>query len=302
MRLDQWAANGHNDLRRAGAGDAMLIRMMALAGVWAAFVVGARADELCPNLRAILKAAPTEFSGIRGAELDSPVPALKIYDGILLLTREASCAVAEQTNEGKRFSTSYTCSKVGPDTDAGIQSLTGQVRDCLDVQGWAVQPGPEGGGARSAKYGLIRLSITRNGQAGLALGVEAFRDAQGQVFGSPVRGDRAENDGSRRCTPKALETLERDLAGYGARPGAERFTQAEFTGFTNSVSSPIVAFMTRPPHPAHPALIVRDVEKRDAGAVITGKGDFAGDCEEFHKLLGQVRDMNDDAARQSRSK
>lgn len=269
----------------------MLARIILIVMAMFASPSVVAANEFCQNLRGIVRASGEEFSSLRGEALDSPVPSLKIYLGSRILTKDGTCAIAEQTDQGTRFSTSYTCSNASADSTSGLKALTDQVQECLGVETWTEQAN----GARAAKYGLLSLTMTRNGANGLALGVEVFRDEQGRVMGSPLRGDRAEANGGRRCNSRSLEDLERLFAGYGARPGARKFERPDFFGFLNEAPHPIVVFLTRPIHPAHPALIVRDVETRDGQTVLHAKGDFAGDCEEFHKLLGQVVEMNREA-------
>ena len=111
-------------------------------------------------------------------------------------------------------------------------------------------------------------------------------------MGSPTRGDSINENGAHRCTPKSPDEIARLFAMYGARAGAERFEDDQFVGYTNRQTQPIVAFTTKPSHPAHPAIIVRSVEERDGSVYVSAAGDFAGDCTAFHELLAQVNEMN----------
>lgn len=271
----------------------------ALGAVFVLSAPPAIAQEFCANVRSLLNAAPTEFATLRGAQMPGPAgaPNLRLFEGKLVLPNSSACVIAEQEVDQKRFSTGYTCTGGTPDTEAGMQSMLSRLRDCLDVREWADQ-GPTGGNARVAQYGLFRLSITRNGSLGLALGIEAFRDPHGEVMGSPTRGNRTTADGKQRCTPKQPEEITAYLAEYGRRPGAQRFEQRDFIGYTNKVSSPVVAFATRPSHPAHPAIITREVFEKDGSVYMSASGDFAGDCEAFHTLLEEVTKMNASIGRQ----
>lgn len=251
----------------------------------------AQAQDFCTDLRALLSAAPSEFASETGAPVEGPWPAgLAVFEGTRPLTGADGCAVAQQTSNGRRFSTSYTCSNAAADNNAGMSSLRERIAGCTNVTAWSEQPG---NGALSAQYGLLRLSITRNGaRGGLALGVEAFRDENGAVLGSPSRGDAVGSDGSHRCSSKTPREIADFLTMYGQRPGAEPFEAEQFIGFTNRVSEPVVAFMTRPTHPAHPAIIVRNVAERDGSVFVSASGDFAGDCQAFLALLAEVNEMN----------
>ena len=256
------------------------------------FAPQAHAQEFCTNFRAILSAAPTEFDSLRGDPLQVHLPNIDVFAGLRSLTAESSCNVAQQEVGGKRFSTAYTCAPAGPDTDAGMKSLLTTLNDCVDVRLWAVEKKSDNRGPRTAQYGLFRLSITHNAEKGLALGVEAFRDEHGDVMGSPTRGDLADADSNHACTAKKPEEISAYLAMYGSRAGAVPFENDKFVGYTNSVSAPTVAFVTRPNHPAHPALILRNLTERDGSVFMTVSGDFAGDCKAFHDLLQEVIDMN----------
>jgi hypothetical protein len=268
-------------------------------GALAALIVGwigfgstqAQAQGFCSDLQALLRAAPSEFVSETGAPVDGAWPEeLAVFEGTQPLAGASGCVVAQQTSNGRHFSTSYTCSNVAADDDAGISDLRQRMASCVSVTAWIEQ---QGNGALSAQYGLLRLSITRNGpRGGLALGVEAFRDENGGVLGSPTRGDAVGDDGSHRCSSTTPQAIADFLAMYGQRPGAEPFEDERFIGFTNRITQPVAAFMTKPTHPAHPAIIVRSVTERDGVAYVSARGDFAGDCEAFLTLLAQVDEMN----------
>jgi len=273
----------HDLLRRVGAVAALIVG-------WVGFG-SAQAQDFCSDLRALLLAAPTEFTSETGAPTEGSWPeGLAVFEGTQQLSGANGCAVAQLTAIGRRSSTSYTCSNVASDDQSGLSTLRQQLSICLGVTAWTVQ---SDNGALSAQYGLLRLSITRNGpRGGLALGVEVFRDENGDVLGSPTRGDVLAQDGSHRCSSKTPQEIADFLTMYGQRPGAERFESDQFVGFTNRVTQPVVAFMTRPNHPAHPAIIVRSVIERDGSTFISAAGDFAGDCLAFLALLAEVNQMN----------
>jgi hypothetical protein len=256
----------------------------------------AQAQDFCSDLRALLRTAPTEFASEMGAPVDAAWPAdLAVFEGTRSLGGAGPCAVAQQTSNGRRFSTSYTCSNVAADDDAGIRSLRERIASCVNVTAWSEQ---RENGALSAQYGLLRLSVTRNGaRGGLALGVEVFRDESGSVLGSPNRGDIVGSDGSHRCSSKSPQQIADFLTMYGQRAGAEPFQDDQFIGFTNRVTQPVVAFMTKPTHPAHPAIITRSITERDGSTFVSASGDFAGDCEAFLALLAQVSEMNQNLGR-----
>ncbi len=269
--------------------------LVALA-TWSASSI-ASAQDFCAEVKGLLTAAQTEFGQIMGQEIGSPSTQMRVFEGMESLHGADACAVAQQTHEGRRFSTSYTCAGLGEDSDQGIRQLAASVSSCLDLTAWAEQQQPDGRGPWISQYGLIRLTISRNRERALALGVEVFRDADGAVMGSPLRGDSVAGDGSHRCTPKSPEQIASLFAMYAARPGAERFEDDQFIGYTNSQTLPVVAFITRPSHPAHPAIIVRSVEERDGNVLIHARGDFAGDCAAFLELLAQVDAMNRNVSR-----
>ncbi|MBI3438275.1 MAG: hypothetical protein HY054_06435 [Proteobacteria bacterium] len=252
----------------------------------------ARAQDFCADMRQVIEAAPTEFSALKGSSIsDMQSASLLVFHGLKHIEGTGECAIGEQTSEGRRFSTSYTCANAAPDSAVGMASLTERLRTCLDVTEWTEQQ--DGRGARSAQYGLLRLSITRNGaDGGLALGVESFRDEHGEVMGSPMRGDAVNSTGVHRCIPRSPEDITSMIASYAALPGAERFEDRQFVGYRNRTSHPTIAFVTKPTHPAHPALIVRDVTQRDGSTFLSAEGDFAGDCQAFQELLQQVIEMN----------
>lgn len=265
------------------------IAFLVAAVAW--FSVGlAEAQEFCADLRRALVSAQTEFADISGAPMsNTPHPDMSLFESALQISDIGPCVIAAQNSNGRRFSTSYTCANAAQDRDDALRSLQARVQQCLSVTAWNVQPN----GAMSAQYGLIRLSMTRNGaRGGIALGVEVFRDENGAIMGSPLRGDAINAAGVHRCTSKSAEEIEQLIQMYGARPGAERFESDDFIGYTNRQTQPVVAFVTRPVHPAHPAIIVRSVWERDGSQYISAGGDFAGDCEAFHNLIGQVQQMN----------
>lgn len=279
-------------------GDAMKKRLIFIvAVVCLAATPRAYSQDFCTNLRAIIAAAPTEFESLRGEPLQVNLPNLEVFAGLITLSAESSCNVARQTIANKRFSTGYTCTPAAPDTEAGMQSLLTRLLDCIDVRLWTVEKQQGSRGSRTAQYGLIRLSITRNGDAGLSLGVEAFRDEHGDVMGSPTRGGVADADPNHACTAKQPEEIAGYLAMYGSKPGAVRFENDQFVGYTNTTSAPTVAFATKPNHPAHPALILRNVEQRDGSIFMTVGGDFAGDCKAFQDLLQATVQMNKEVGR-----
>jgi hypothetical protein len=252
----------------------------------------AYSQEFCSNLRTVIAAAPSEFESLLGERLQVNLPNLEVFTGVTKLSADDSCNVAQQTVSGECYSTSYTCHPAGPDTEAGMQSLATRLHDCLDVSLWSQQKQQDGRGSQTAQYGLIRLSITRNGDSGLALGVEVFRDEHGDIMGSPTRGNIANADPNHACHAKKPEEIAAYLAMYGARPGAVRFENDLFVGYTNRVSAPTVAFATKPNHPAHPALILRNVEQVDGAVLISVSGDFAGDCKAFQNLLQETALMS----------
>jgi len=268
-----------------------LLASIMVALVWIS-APAATAEEFCDDIGAILSTAPTEFVSLTGEPIpSSPSPDLAIFIGAQPLSGAGTCVVAQQTSNGRRFSTSYTCAGASADSDEGVQALIGQLVRCLNVTAWAEQQQADRRGAWLSQFGLIRLSITRNHASGLALGVEVFRDERGAVMGSPTRGDQVGEDGARRCRSRARGEIANSIAAYAAQGGAERFVTEEFLGYRNA-STGVVAFVTRPIHPAHPALIVRRVLERDGAVSITAEGDFAGDCQAFHDLLRQTIELN----------
>jgi hypothetical protein len=213
-----------------------------------------------------------------------------VFEGTHSLAGASGCAVAQQTSDGQRSSTSYTCSNTAADDVLGMSDLRQRIASCVSVTAWTEQ---RDNGALTAQYGLIKLSITRNGvRGGLALGVEVFRDENGGVLGSPTRGNVIRSDSSHSCSSRTPEEIASFFTMYSQRPGAEPFEDERFIGFTNRVSQPVVAFMTKPTHPAHPAIIVRTVREQDGSTSISAGGDFAGDCQAFLELLAQVNEMN----------
>lgn len=273
-----------------------LFAVVLAIGFWPA--PAANAQEFCSQFRAILAAAPTEFASLRGEALNVDLPSMTLFAGLQPLSKDSSCNVAQQQIAGKRYSTSYTCAPAAPDTRDGMQSLLAKLQTCLGVSLWMVEKTAVDEGPRSAQYGLLRISITHNGEQGLALGVEAFRDEHGDVMGSPIRGNQVDTDPNHACVAKSPEEIAGYLAMYGSRPGAVRFENDQFVGYTNRTSAPTVAFVTRPNHPAHPAIITRNVIERDGSTSVSVSGDFAGDCKAFHDLLEEVAQMNRNLGRQ----
>ncbi|MEQ1782192.1 MAG: hypothetical protein ABMA14_12580 [Hyphomonadaceae bacterium] len=240
---------------------------------------------------AIIAEAPTEFVALQGAALKSPADDIAVFAGLKPMAEANGCAVGQVATNGRRSSTSYTCSGLAQDSDAGMQGLMFKLRDCLGITIWNEQTDAQAGN-RFAQYGLLRVTVSRNGSLGLALGVEAFRDAQGEVMGSPMRGNRVQQDGSQRCIARKPEEITAMIERYGALPGAKRFENRQFIGYTNDISAPMVSFITKPNHPAHPAIIVRNVYEEDGSPSISAAGDFAGDCQAFHDLIKDVVAMN----------
>lgn len=176
-------------------------------------------------------------------------------------------------------------------TPQACPSCASALKVALGVSEWTEQ---SDNGALSSRYGMLRLSVTRNGErGGLALGIEVFRNERGEVLGSPTRGDGVDANGVHRCSAKSPQQIADFFEMYGQREGAEPFESDQFRGFTNRITQPMVAFVTRPTHPAHPAIITRGVERRDGAVYVTASGDFAGDCQAFLELLDQVRRMNE---------
>lgn len=267
-----------------------MVRILVLAACAFLGTSPASAQEFCESMQWAISEARTEFESVLGAPIATDLgPDLAVFESTLAIAGGDGCVIARQTANGSRFSTGLTCSNLRSDTDADIVALRGELQNCLEVASWIIQPD----GSLVASYGLLRLSITRHGaRGGLALGVEVFRDPRGGVMGSTLRGDIVNADGGHTCTARSPDEIASLFAMYGASPGAERFENDQFVGFTNRLSSPVVAFMTRPTHPAHPAIIVRDVYEHDGNRYVTASGDFAGDCEAFLDLLREVQEMN----------
>jgi hypothetical protein len=265
----------------------------AFVGLAAFCAAEAMAQNRCEDLRSIITAARTEFVDFVGDPLpDAPVPDFAVFMGTQTFTGAGSCALAQQTSAGRRFSTSYTCASVGPDTEQGLEALRRGIAACLDVTVWVHQQQPDGRGPWIAQFGLIRLSVTRHGPRGLALGVEVFRDERGEVMGSNTRGNSIGPDGGPTCRARTIGEIAASIRRYSELPGAERFEDENFLGYTNRTSEVAVAFVTRPVHPAHPAIIVRRITVRDGSTFISAEGDFAGDCQAFKDLLRQTDQMN----------
>jgi hypothetical protein len=274
-----------------------------MRGMLAVFVAGfvllggqeARALGFCDDLKTIISAARVEFSELIGEALpSSPSPDIAIFLGTQALAGAGTCAIAQQSEAGRRWATSYTCAEAAPDTPEGLQTLAGEIASCVGVTTWVqLQQPAEQNGNMAAQFGLIRLTITHNGaRGGLALGVEVFRDERGDVMGSTMRGDSIGPDGGRTCRARPIGEIAASIRRYSELPGAERFEDDNFLGYTNRTSEVAVAFVTRPVHPAHPAIIVRRITERDGSTFISAEGDFAGDCQAFKDLLRQTDQMN----------
>lgn len=248
------------------------------------------ADETCNRTMRIVDAAQTEFEDFIGEPMEIDVPdGIEVFKGTLKMNPEGVCSVAIQSPDERRFSTSYTCSIPSDDVKQKVFKIQQQLEDCLEIENWIEQ---SGGNVAFSTYGLFRISISQN-DSGLGLGVEVFRDNSGEIAGSSYRGDKTLPDGRQRCTPKSHTKLKKLYDMYAGKNGAEPFDNDQFFGVTNDSSSTVVAFLTKPNHPAHPALITRSVFERDGNVYMSASGDFAGDCLEFHNLLGQVKQMND---------
>ncbi len=267
-----------------------------LAGFVVLAVLGAneaRAQSVCDDLRTIITAARVDFVDFVGEPLpSSPSPDVAIFMGTQHISGAGACALARQTNNGRRFSTSYTCANVGPDTEAGILELRRGIASCLNVTVWIHQQQPDERGSWIAQFGLIRMTVTHHGPRGLALGVEVFTDERGEIMGSNTRGDVIGADGRHSCIARPIGEIAASIRRYSELVGAERFENENFVGYTNRTADVAVAFVTRPVHPAHPAIIVRRITQRDGSNYISAEGDFAGDCTAFHDLLRQVHEMN----------
>jgi hypothetical protein len=268
-----------------------LVKVVGVSVICSLISAPVFAQDFCADVQVILAAAPVEFSTLQGAAVPASLPDMSIFEGSNLLAGSEVCAISHYQPSNQRTSTGYTCSSLGPDTPAAILDLKSKLQVCLGLTEWTEQAQGGGTGALVASYGLIRFSITRNGSRGLALGVEVFRDERGDVWGSPLRHGQTVGENSRTCTPKKTEEIKALLQMYGSREGAEPFENEQFIGFKNRKNRPTVAFMTKPNHPAHPALIIRDVIDHAGDISLRVAGDFAGDCGAFFALLDQVKEM-----------
>src|SRR5262245_39729796 len=125
----------------------------------------AAAQDFCADLRGIVEASRTEFAQFIGDPVPDPSsPNLAIFLGTHALAGRGTCAVAQQNSQGRRYSTSYTCAGAGADTAAGLQGLLSRITQCLEINTWAEQA-PQGRGPMLTQYGLVRLTITYNGDA-----------------------------------------------------------------------------------------------------------------------------------------
>ena len=253
----------------------------------------AAAQDACAPIQQVIDAAPSEFAAFYGNEIDGDFPAqITGFESTHKLSANGSCSIAEVVQGDARFSTSYTCSFPTDDLAGEVARLKTQLSECLDVRDWTDQTAPNAPTVLLASYGLLRLSISHH-ETGPGFGVEVFRDQNGQVAGSSVRGNQTGADGRQSCTPKAQSEINAAFRDYATRTGAELTTQDQFYVAQNRQSAPLIAFITRPSHPAHPAIITRDVKEIDGSVVMTASGDFAGDCLAFQRLLNEVRQMNE---------
>lgn len=249
------------------------------------------ADESCDKLMRVVDAAQNEFKDFVGEKMDIEVPeGIEVFKGRFQLTPEGICTVAIQSKDKRGYSTGYTCRF--PADDAAKESLKAKIQNCLKIENWYEQPVSNSAPMLVTAYGLLRVSMSQH-KSGTGLGIEVFRDKNGNIAGSSIRGNRELPDGRQYCTPKSYGELKRLYEKYASRPGAEPFDNDQFYGVTNKSSATIAAFMTKPIHPAHPALMTRGILERDDGVFMTANGDFAGDCLAFHDLLAQVRKMNE---------
>ncbi|MEM1036631.1 MAG: hypothetical protein AAGI14_07715 [Pseudomonadota bacterium] len=225
---------------------------------------------------------------------------IALYAGLEMLPQAKSCTIGQVSMDSIRTSTSYTCGFEFEDIAQDTANLILSVGECLSISEWTEQDMP--GDASSTflgQYGMFRLSFAVHPDANsVGFGVESFRDENGEVYGSPLRGNREFPDGRNLCTPKTQEQIMAFYEKYRDLDGAMPFENNLFKGFTNQVSSPAVAFKTRPSHRAHPAIIVRDITEIDGRAGLSAGGDFAGDCVAFQELLGEVIAMNQAAGQQ----
>lgn len=256
----------------------------------------ATASPFCEAVKTIIGESDTEFQALRGDLIESDdMPAgIALYEGLEILPAAKSCTIGQVSMGSVRTSTSYTCGFEYEDTTQDTADLILSVGECLSISEWTEQDIP--GGASSTflgQYGMLRLSFAIHADANsVGFGFESFRDENGEVYGSPMRGNQEFEDGRNLCTPKTQDELEALYEMYGNREGATPFHDRLFEGFTNEVSSPMVAFKTRPTHPAHPAIIVRDIIDNDGIVSLSASGDFAGDCLAFQSLLQEVVAMN----------
>jgi hypothetical protein len=283
-----------------GGGALRKYPLLLACGIATALVPAAHAQSLCDDLLVAIDEAGNAFAGFRGVSspMLDPADDITAFKSTYTIGGSASCGVADFKRSGVVVSTSFTCTGVAADTDDDLQKTLAQFEDCMDVRMWRDDRQPNGPVTLTSSYGQFILSLSRFDDLGLVLGIEVFRDERGDVKGSPVRGDAVGADGKQRCTPKSRAEIVDFLAMYGEREGATRFENDKFVGYTNQVSGPLVAFMTKPNHPAHPAIIVRKVWEEGGSVMVSAGGDFAGDCVAFHALLEETRQMNSALARQ----
>ncbi|MBI1187749.1 MAG: hypothetical protein GC206_10565 [Alphaproteobacteria bacterium] len=239
-------------------------------------------DDLCAGVRSMLGEAVSEFALWRG----DPLPGV---DGVAILSGahrpfgEGPCAVAIAGERERITSTSYTCN-AGEDSDAAFLRIRDELASCLEIT-WVEQPAPYNN-ATFAQFGLLRISLSRNGESGLGLGVEAFRDDQGRVMGSPTRGD-----GRMECHAKSPEEIAGFAVHYTTEDGAEVSVENGYRVIANAQRRRI-ALLTTPVVPAHPAVFVRGVAAEGGQTFVFVRGDFAGDCLAFLETLAEIDRMN----------
>lgn len=255
------------------------------------------ADEVCADLEALMDNAQNEFSEITGEPLPKSAgmpEQLSVYEGTQLFFDSKACAVAAQASQdaNKPFSRSYTCTLREPASDDAVPQIVEQTSKCLGPLVWmSMNENNPLNGPLMAKYGFKRISITRHPET-IALGVEIFYDEKSRAMGSPIRGQ----DAGLKCSSKPTSEIQRLFKMYQELDGAEPFEDGPFVGVINREQQPMVAFITRPEHDAHPAIITRSIREENGRVSIAASGDYSGDCIAFHDLLNEVRQMNEAAA------
>ncbi len=241
----------------------------------------AAADQRCEQLRSIVSQAGFEFERLQGPEIEGArQPGRNVYFGLLPLDGAGACLVAHLSEGERRLSTGYMCTDVGPNTEAGVAALKADLSRCLDVQTWESSPAGE-----TSRYGLTRLLMLAGGPR-LGLVFETQRDENNEPYGSPFRGDRVLENGRNLCTPRSPEVVFSRFAESAARPDVEVYEERDAIGVRTTSSNPINMFVTRPGHPAHPAVISRTLTRsEDSGFGLITSGDYAGDCQAFMALF-----------------